>query len=252
MLDFAPEFAKMHRWGSDCFGRPEPENIIILACQNMHSYMMTGWETGILNTFHTLHGQAGMSLQEIMEVVMFSQLYAGMKGLGHVHRAAGDMLSSLGEPWRTPAYPEGWAADPDAFKCGLDFSTREFTDGDRANLTAWYENTIGFLPDSIALAMRYHPEFTKAHRAKWEVALKTVPKQLAPMLMIRHHMSTGMEEGLREAVLLGRAWDVEPKWMLRAISAAAFFFTSFEGLYAAHRAVGDLLEEWDEVVPTRP
>ena len=31
MLDYAPDFAKLHRWGSDLFGRPLPENVITLS-----------------------------------------------------------------------------------------------------------------------------------------------------------------------------------------------------------------------------
>src|SRR5215207_9908539 len=81
MLDYAPDFAKLHRWGSDLFGRPSLANIVTLSCQNIHSYMMLGWETGILNEFHTLR-RNGMSKKQLMELVMFSQLYAGMRGLG--------------------------------------------------------------------------------------------------------------------------------------------------------------------------
>src|SRR5437773_11981571 len=70
MLDFAPDFAKLHRWGSDLFGRPSLVNIITLSMQNIHSYMMLGWETGILNEFHTLR-RNGMSRTQLMELVMF-------------------------------------------------------------------------------------------------------------------------------------------------------------------------------------
>jgi hypothetical protein len=240
MLDYAPDFAKLHRWGSDLFGRPEPANVVLLASQNMHSYMMTGWETGILNTFHTLTG-AGMSKKQIMELVMFSQLYAGMRGLGHVYRAAGDLLPVMRDPEGRPALPEGWAPDPDAFKCGLDFSTRELTDEDARNLTAWYERNIGYVPDSIQFGIKHHPQFVKVNRAKWEVAIKTLPKQFAPYLMLRHHMIGGSREGLREAVLLGKAWGITSELLARSITASAFFFTGFEGLYVAHEAVDDLL-----------
>jgi len=240
MLDYAPSFAKLHRWGSDLFGRPEPANIVLLASQNMHSYMMTGWEVGILNTFHTLTG-AGMHKQQIMELVMFSQLYAGMRGLGHVYHAAGDLLPVLRETSGAFAVPEGWAPDPDAFKCGLDLSTRTLTEADRKNLTGWYERTIGHVPNSIKFGMKLHPEFVKVNRAKWEVAIKTLPKQFAPHLMLRHNMIIGSKEGMREAVLLGRAWGITPQLLSRSISATAFFFTGFEGLYAAHEALDDLL-----------
>src|SRR5262249_6580330 len=139
MLDYAPDFAKLHRWGSDLFGRPSRPNIITLSMQNIHSYMMFGWETGILNEFITLR-RNGMPVEQVMELVMFSQLYAGMRGLGHVYRAVGDMLPVFGAPPTTVEFPDGWAADPEAFKAGLDFSTREMTAEDLRNLTRWYES----------------------------------------------------------------------------------------------------------------
>jgi hypothetical protein len=242
MLDYAPDFAKLHRWGSDLFGRPVKSNVILLSAQNIHSYMMLGWETGIRNEFITLH-RNGMPIPQIMELVMFSQLYAGMRGLGHVYRAIGDMLASFGEPPGDPApYPEGWAADPPAFRCGLDLSTRQMTDDDQRNLRAWYEQHIGFVPSSIEFGLKHHPDFVKVYRAKWEAALKTVPKQMAPYLLLRHHTITGSREGLREATLLGKSWGITSQLIVQSITSAAMYFTGFEGLYAAHDAVDDLLD----------
>jgi len=240
MLDYAPDFAKLHRWGSDFFGRPVVSNVVLLSSQNILSYMMFGWETGILNEFHTLR-RNGMKKQQIMELVMFSQLYAGMRGLGHVYRAVGDLLPAWQDPEQPAPFPQGWAPDPDAFKCGLDLTTRRLTDADRRNLTDWYERTIGYLPDSVAFGIEHHPEFVKVNRAKWEVALKTVPKQLAPYLMLRHHTITGSREGLREAALLARAWGVTPQLIVQGIMATAMYFTGFEGLYAAHDALQGIL-----------
>jgi hypothetical protein len=240
MLDYAPDFAKLHRWGSDLFGRPSQANIITLSMQNIHSYMMLGWETGILNEFHTLR-RNGMPLHQIMELVMFSQLYAGMRGLGHVYRAVGDLLPVFSNPPVEAVFPDGWAADPAAFKCGLDFSTREMTEQDRTKLTQWYERTIGYIPKSIEFGIKHNPRFVKVNRAKWEVAIKTLPKQVAPYVMLRHHTITGSREGLREAALLGRAWGITSEWIAQAITGSAMYFTGFEGLYAAYEAVDDLL-----------
>ena len=108
MIDYAPDFAKLHRWGSDFFGR-HPANVLMLAAQNMQSYMMLGWETGILNTFHTLR-RSGLTKGQVMEIVMFSQLYAGMRGLGHVYRAVGDILAVFADPVSAPTFPDGWGA----------------------------------------------------------------------------------------------------------------------------------------------
>jgi hypothetical protein len=245
MLDYAPDFAKLHRWGSDFFGRPIHSNVILLSSQNILSYMMTGWETGILNEFITLR-RNGMSVEKLMELVMFSQMYAGMRGLGHVFRAVGETMPAYGPPVEPLApFPEGWAVDPEAFKCGLDLTTRTMTDDDLKALTGWYERTIGYVPDSIHFGLKYHPEFVKVNRAKWEVAIKTLPKQIAPYLMLRHHTVTGSLEGLREAALLGKAWGVSRQLTIQAITGSVMYFTGLEGMYAPFTALDHILENWD-------
>ena len=96
MVDYAPTFSKLHRLGvreadRGGHGAPSQPDAIGFSAQNILSYMMTGWETGIENEFITLR-RNGMSKEELMELVMFTQLYAGMRGLGHVYRAVGDFL----------------------------------------------------------------------------------------------------------------------------------------------------------------
>ena len=243
MLDYAPQFAKLHRWGSDLFGRPDPVNITLLACQNLHSYMMQGWETGIHNSFKTLL-RNGMAVQQTLELVMFNQLYAGMRGLGHVFHAVGRDLPSYRQPTNAPPpFPVGWEPDTEAFKCGLDLTTREMTRADLANLTAWYEKTLGYLPKSIQFGLKYHPEFVKVNRGKWEAVIRTLPKQIVPYIMLRHHAITGSEEGLREATLLALAWGITPELIAGAITATAMFYTNFEGLYAPFKVVNEILED---------
>jgi hypothetical protein len=243
MLDYAPDFAKLHRAGSDLFGRPDPVNILLLGTQNIASYVMLGWETGIFNQFNTLR-RNGLTKEEIMELVMFTQLYAGMRGLGHVYRAVGDVLPAFGPPTVAPTFAEGWAPDPQAFKSGLDLTTREMTAADRENLTNWYETTIGYVPKSIAFGLKYHPDFVKVNRAKWEVAIKTLPKQFAPHLMIRMNMLTGSVQGLREAVLLAKAWGISRKHVVNGLSNTVMYFTAFEGYQTAFQALDDILENW--------
>ena len=127
---------------------------------------------------------------------------------------------------------------------GLDLTVREMTATDRENLTNWYESTIGYVPKSIAFGLKYHPDFVKVNRAKWEVAIKTLPKQIAPYLMLRHNTITQSVEGLREAALLGKAWGISKKYVIQAVMGTVVYFTSFEGLYAPHEALDELLENW--------
>jgi hypothetical protein len=115
------------------------------------------------------------------------------------------------------------------------------TEADRKNLTDWYEKTIGEVPNSVAFALKRYPEFLKIVRAKWEVAVKTLPKQVVPYILLRHNMITNNEEGLREATLLAKAWGVSSDLIVQAISVSAAYFTGLEGLYAAHNVVDELL-----------
>jgi hypothetical protein len=110
-------------------------------------------------------------------------------------------------------------------------------------VVAWYERTIGHVPNSVGFAMTCHPEFYKWQRARWEVIFQTLPKQVLPYVMLRQHMPTGCKDALREAVLLGKAWGITREWIVHGLMVSAWY-TGFEGLYAAHDAVGDVLAEW--------
>ncbi len=156
-----------------------------------------------------------------------------------------EILPAFGEPPDEPApFPENWVVDPDAFKCGLDLTTRAFTEHDRRAITEWYERNIGYVPGSIDFGLETHPEFIKMNRAKWESTIVTLPKQVAPHLMIRLNMMSGNIEGLREAVLLGRNWGMSRQHVINGINASAMYFTSFEGLHTAANAVRDILQDW--------
>jgi hypothetical protein len=260
MLDYAPDFAKLHRWSADAL-RPLPSesgdpsrtwadptpfqrNILPCTIPQLYSYMMLGWETGIRNEFRVLR-RLGLTKAQVMEIVMFGRLCAGMRGLGHVYHASGDILPDTADPPVPALFPEGWAADPEAFKSGLDLSTRDLTEQDRENLTGWYERTIGYVPRSITFGMAYDPQFLKVHRAMWEVCFKTLPKQVAPYLMLRDATLAGDRDALREAALLGKAWGLTPDWIVRGITYTVHYFTGLRGLYTAHDALDDVLRDWE-------
>src|SRR5688572_23481535 len=84
MTDYAPDIAKLHRWAADIFGRPNPVNVLPNAILQLHSYIFLGHEKGIFNQFKVLQKQ-GLTRSQIMEIVMFARLVAGMRGLGHVY-----------------------------------------------------------------------------------------------------------------------------------------------------------------------
>jgi hypothetical protein len=252
MLEHRPDYAKACYDAIPAFrnrlrdtGEEESDAVELIAesLQHLPMYILYGWETGIYNEFRHLHFR-GLTKAQLMELVMFAQLQAGMRGLQLVYNSVSRLLVDLPDQAEAAPFPKGWAADPDAFQAGLDLSTRELTAADQSAITKWYDRTIGYLPKSVSFAMTYHPEFYKWHRARWEVIFQTLPKQTAPYVMLRQHMLTGNADALREAVLLGKAWGITKEWTVHGLMVSAFY-TGFEGLYAAHAAVADVLSAWD-------
>lgn len=249
-LDYAdPEWVKLHARAvrhCDAGGHMEysQPDLLIWSVHNLPSYMMIGWETGVRNEFFALW-RHGLGLAQTMEIVMFAQSYAGMRGLGHVYRAVGDFLAVYGPPKIEPVWPDGWAPDPDAFKAGLDLDEPDMTPEDRRNLEGWYEQNMGYVPKSIQFGIKHHPEFVKANRAKWEVAIKTVPKQVAPYIMLKTNMLSQNVEGLREAALLARSWGIEKRYVRQLMAGSVFYFAGFEAYHAPAAAIDDILDEWE-------
>jgi hypothetical protein len=243
MYDTIPAFrTRLRELGEDPTDNAE---IIAQSLQHVPMYILYGWETGIYNEFRHLRYR-GLSKAQLMELVLFAQLQAGMRGLQLVYNGASRLLVDLPDAGETPSFPPGWAPDPDAFKAGLDLSTRPLTDSDRTNIVAWYERTIGYVPKSVTFALTYHPEFYKWHRARWEVIFQTLPKQVAPYIMLRQHLLTGNTDALREGVLLGKAWGISKEWIVHGLMVSSFY-AGFESLYFAHTAVHDVLENWESV-----
>src|SRR5712692_4004323 len=247
MLEHRPDYAKALYDAIPSFrnrlretGEEESDAVELIAesLQHLPMYILYGWETGIYNEFRHLRFR-GLSKAQLMELVMFAQLQAGMRGLQLVYNSVSRLLVDLPDVAAPAPFPKGWAPDPDAFKAGLDLSTRELTAADQSAIAQWYERTVGYLPKSVSFAMTYHPEFYKWHRARWEVIFQTLPKQTAPYVMLRQHMLTGNTDALREAVLLGKAWGITREWTVHGFVATAYY-TGFEALYHAYDAVGDI------------
>ena len=250
MFDHRPDYARFFYEGLRTFRTrlelthtetSNPVQLTITSFQHLPMYILYGWETGIYNEFRHLQSR-GLSKAQLMELVMFAQLQAGIRGLQLVYNAVGKHLPDWKDgPGEVPL-PEGWAADPEAFKAGLDLSARPMTDSDHTAITRWFESTIGYVPDSVKFAIAYHPEFYKWHRARWEIIFQKLPKQTAPYVMLRQHMLTGNHAALREAVLLGKAWGITREWLVHGFVATGYY-TGFEALSAAFEAVDDILRE---------
>jgi hypothetical protein len=226
-----PDFAKLHRRMIAGWGTHGLDPIITAASfSNLHAYINQGWQIGIENCTRGLQ-MRGVTRAQLMETIMHAQLSAGIRGLECCYRALGVILGDYVERSEPAVFPDGWAPDMQAFYCGLDPTTRELTPRDKRAIDDWYEKTIGEVPRWVTVLARVDPISLKGHRARWEGCFRgALPKQMMPYLSIYHHTIVGNREGLREAVLLGKAWGMTNAYIVNTIVMAAYYFTGMERL----------------------
>jgi len=226
-----PDFAKLHRRMVAGWQTHGLDPIITAASfSNLHAYINQGWEIGIENCTRGLQ-MRGVTRAQLMETIMHAQLSAGIRGLECCYRALGIVLGDYVERPGPAVFPEGWAPDMQAFYCGLDPTTRELTPADKRAIDEWYAKTIGEVPRWVTVLARVDPISLKGHRARWEGCFRgALPKQMMPYLSIYHHTIVGNREGLREAVLLGKAWGMTNAYIVNTIVLAAYYFTGLERL----------------------
>jgi len=238
-----PDVAKLHGRMLDGWHRLRLEPIITASSfANMHTYINQAWLIGIENCTRGLQ-QRGVTKAQLMEAIMHATLSAGIRGLECCYHAIGIILGDYVERAEPAVWPAGWTPDMQAFYCGLDPSTKEFTDRDRRNLDDWYMRTIGEIPSWVVFLEKNDPVSLKAYRSKWEGVFRgALPKQMMPYLMIRHNTVMGSRSGLREAVLLGKAWGLSDAYIVNTIVQGAYYFTGFENLDFIPGALDDVLD----------
>jgi hypothetical protein len=243
LLYTRPDFAKLTARILDGWYREYPIKPIIAHSSfvNLHTYINQGWETGIENCTRGLQGW-GVTKAQLMEAIVHACLSAGPRGMQWVYRALGIILGDYVEHPREIDWPEGWAPDMAAFYCGLDRTTRELTSADKQAIETWYERTIGEVPGWVTFLAKHDPTSLKAYRGRWEGTFRgALPKQMMPYLSIRHMTVLGDRDGLREAVLLGRAWGITDAYIVNTIIQSAHYFTGIERLSMVEDVLGEVL-----------
>jgi hypothetical protein len=241
-LHTRPDFAKLHMRVLDAWHTQGVDPIISASSfANLHTYINQAWLPGIENCTRGLQLR-GVSKAQLLEGIMHAQMSGGMRGLECVYQALGIILTDYVERAEPAAWPEGWAPDMEPFYCGLDPTTKELTDQDRRNLEDWYDRTIGWMPPRVAFMAKHDPRSLKATRARWEGCFRgALPKQMMPYFMLRHNTVVGNKDGLREAVLLAKAWGMAQNYIVNTIIQGAYYYTGMERLDLVAEAVGDLL-----------
>ncbi len=252
MLETRPDMLKLHfRQMNSAFLVPGEGAFQILACTTMlHWYTCHRYQEGILHEVRNSRHE-GATKDQVGEILALAFTHSGPSGMHFVYHAAFDYLKGYTPPEQPARFPAGWAPDPDALRSGMDFSRASMSARDRRALFDWYEQLIGEVPRSVRLLARHNPDYLKAWRAKLEGALRgALPKQLLPYIMIHHNVNRGFADGIREAVLLGRAWGMTKAQVTHSITFATGYMAGIDALYIVDDAVGELLDaDWGQAAP---
>src|SRR3546814_9249023 len=90
----------------------------------------------------------------------------------------------------------------------------------------------------------HRPKLLKTHRARIENMLYVLPKQVWPTALLYYHVMARTAEGIRENVLLCKAWGVTKSDTLDMIGNA-LVYGQMEAATMVQREAGDVLDGWE-------
>lgn len=228
------------------FPKDEPLGRPATCLTMLHWYTCNRVKEGIIHEVRSSQ-EVGATKAQLNEIFGLAFMHSGPSGMGEAYHQAFDYMQTFQDPPKPIAWPKGWTPDPAAFRSGLDFDNPELGAGEKELLFGWYESTIGHVPRSVSRMTRINPRFMKAHRAKFEGAMKTgaLPKQIVPYILIHYNMNRGFRDGVREATLLAKAWGMRVEHVHAALTLGTGYMAGIDGMYIVEDAIGDVLDAWE-------
>jgi hypothetical protein len=240
LLEHRPDVLKRYRAGvrvtTSAEWRGYPLQMVL---QHLHQYVISAYGDGIAYQVHVARN-AGASKAMVLDVVAVAFLHSGPRGLNFAATAAGDSIRDYADP-APGKWPDAWSVDADAFCSGMNFNEAAASAEDLRKLEDWYMRTIGELPPYVSFLSQHSPDLLKAYRNRYEHCLRALPKQMMPYLLLNYNVSRGFADGIRENVLLGKAFGMTKKQLTDPI-VWSLYYGGVESYDLAHRAAGDVLD----------
>ncbi|WP_161956756.1 hypothetical protein [Sphingosinithalassobacter portus] len=239
-LDQSPEVLKRYRLYCSLTLRVEPA---VMGGGTLAFYMLMGYVKGTRYVMHSFLND-GLSKAQAMEMIAIAFVHAGPRGMETIAEAMQDLeFPEVPEP--AARFPKGWAPDIDAFRSGIDYSTVDLTAEEKASLYDWYLRTIGEIPPYVRFMAEHRPRLLKTHRSRIENMLYVLPKQVWPTAMLYYHVMSRTAEGIRENVLLCKAWGVSKSDTLDVVGNA-LVYGQVEAATMVQNEAGDIFDGWQD------
>ena len=98
---------------------------------------------------------------------------------------------------------------------------------------------------SVRFAAKHAPRILKAYRYRFETTLRTLPKQVMPLAQLHYNVIRSHGPGIRENVLLARAFGVKKDEVMRSIGSP-LINAGMETLTIVDEYAGDVLDRWPD------
>jgi hypothetical protein len=203
------------------------------------AYALLGFDYGLRYLVHIANHVDRLTKTQVLELLSLVFLDGGPPAAAAIARALeGYEWAEPKDPWKFEA---PYSPDSDAFKSGLDFRSVNMTDDEKKSLAAWYMKWEGEIPPYVQFLLDYHPDKLKAYRARYENALHELPKQAMPMTLMQFNMFRGWKQGIRENVLLAKAWGIRKRDLIGVMTSSLL---GIEALSLFQEAAGDIIADW--------
>jgi hypothetical protein len=142
-------------------------------------------------------------------------------------------------------WPDGWSAQPDALRSGIDLTTNELAPHELELLKAWYAKTYGEVPPQVEALAKLHPTAFKTQRARLETALgDTLPVQMAPLCMLQLAAARLWRTPTLRAAQLAKALGVRRHHVISTLFWAGLYGDEMV-MEPALATLGSLLDDWE-------
>jgi hypothetical protein len=188
----------------------------------------------------------GASKAQVLETVHLAALAGGPLALNPLGEIAHEYLLEWRDEEDGPGleWPEGWAADVDVFRSGIDLNADGLAAAELDLLRAWNRRLYGEVPPSVELAARSSPAACKTQQARLEKAVTgAIPAQLIPLLWLHHAAVRQTSIPLRRALQLARSLGVAREYVESTLLWAAVYGGDVV-VEAALAAAGDVFDGW--------
>lgn len=239
-LDKNPEVLKRYRLYCSLTLRVEPA---VMGGGTLAYYMLMGYVQGARYVMHSFLND-GLSKAQALEMIAIAFVHAGPRGMETIAEAM-EGLEFPENPEVPARFPDGWQVDLEAFRSGLDFSDPSMSNAEKSRIYDWYMRTIGEIPSYVRFMAEHRPSLLKTHRARIENMLYHLPKQVWPTAMLYYHVMSRVAEGIRENVLLCKAWGVSKSDTLDVVGNA-LVYGQMEATSMVQNEAGDVFDGWDD------